>query len=280
VTGVVLAALAALAVAAPASAGSASVTFSGSSPLGLAALACASNPDKGSLSLTTDDTLSVRNTTGHSAYVYLNGSKTSHQVGNDQGVPITFPAGHWSVSLVPSCLLNLADAASVSVTVVQATRDAAPATTPATTHAPAPAPTHTNAPQPKPTHTTAQPRNATPTPTPTRTPTPTPSAVPSTAAASIAGTTGSTGTTGGSSGSSKGGTAAGGSTTGTDGSTVADGSSGQVNIGIAQALPASDSQPATPSYLLAVIALISILGVGSASVRAFNSQRRTRRAAY
>ena len=53
VTGAILAAIAGAALAAPAEADSTSVSFSGSSPLGLAVLACASHPNKGSISITT-----------------------------------------------------------------------------------------------------------------------------------------------------------------------------------------------------------------------------------
>ena len=274
-TGVVVAALAGVAVALagnPASAGDSSVSFSGNSPLGLPLLSCASAPSRSSISMTTDDSLDVQNLTGHTADIYVNGNKTSSQVGSNQSVPITFPAGSWTLAMVPSCVLNLSDANTTTVTVAKPAAVIVPpqvqtqppvggsdrnggASKPAgvePTKAPAHAPT-------------VQAKSA-PTVKPTTAPTPTAVAT-STADGSA------------SAGKSKAAAAPGTDdpSTGSD-PTNAAGAADQVTIGTAQALPASEITPTSPDYLLVVIAFIGILGVGSAAVRALMNQRR--RAAY
>ncbi len=263
----------------PAGAASTTVSFTGSSPLGLAALACNATPDRSSVTLTAADTLNVQNLTGHSASIFVNGTKSGSVVGADQSVPIT-SAKDYTVSVVPSCLLNLSDAGSVSVTIVEPVPAAVPVPVPMT----APV-TATSTPSTK----AASPRSD-----PTSTATTThkhASAGPRTAASALSGTTPSVASSGsakrtdtakaGSSGTGSGGSStpdtSGRDVTGT--TTQAGGSTDGVSIGDAQTLPAADIVPATPSYLLVVTAFILVLGVGWASVRAVFTQRRARRAA-
>jgi hypothetical protein len=260
--------------AVPASANDVTVAFSGGSPLlGLPLLACASSPNDSSISMTTIDTLNVQNQTGQKATVYINGDATTHTVTKGHSVPITFPAGSWTVTLVPNCALNLADAGKVSVQVMSPTRSAPPTPTP---------PTRTTGPigpiaTTKPSHRRASPTHSSTTSAPSVAPTPI--AAPSSADASPQ--PGTTAPPAGPSASPVPSTASGSApstqtTEPTTGGTsiLADGPE-SVTIGAAQALPASDIKSA-PDYLLAVVALILVLGVGSASVRAVVNQRRTR----
>jgi hypothetical protein len=251
--GFLVAALAGVVLAAPTFAATASVSFSGSSPLGLPLLSCGSTPSTASLSLTTGDTLNVQNKTGQNATLYINGGKTTHDVGNNESVPIVFPAGAWTVAVVPNCVLNLNNGGAVDVNVAQ----------PAQTVAPAPTPAHTSAPTGR-TH---------PTTRPTHTPTNTATVDPRSGHSSTPSATPKVTTVGASGGHPTGATTA-------TGSTLAVVAGQQIDIGAAAALPASESAPAAPSYLLAVIALIGILGVGSAVIRALNNRRRARRGAY
>jgi len=271
--GAVVAALAGVAVAmtaGPASADDSSVSFSGNSPLGLPLLSCASAPSRSSISMTTDDSLDVQNLTGHSADIYLNGKKTSSQVGSNQSVPITFPAGSWTLGVVPSCVLNLGDASTTTVTVSKPAAVVVPSLVQTQPPAggsdrnggasmPAVSVSDSGA--------TKVPKHA---PTVQAKSTPT---VKSTAAATP--TAVATGTAGASAGKSKGAAAPGTDdpSTGSD-TTNAAGAADQVSIGTAQALPASEITPTSPDYLLVVIAFIGILGVGSAAVRALMNQRR------
>jgi hypothetical protein len=285
--------------AGPAGASSTTVSFTGSSPLGLAALACGSKPDRSSVTLTSTDALNVQNLTGHRATIYINGKKSGSSLETNQSAPITSANGY-SVSLLPDCLLNLNDASSVSVTIV-APRTVAPApviaptaTSAATSNDGSPQstrPSNVKSASPKRSagRSTASPSTSSGTSASTapRSGTkPHPSATTSGSAAP----TGSSGGANGSSTSDPSGSNTDGSNTdgsnandpnGTsvDGTTQAAGSPDGVSIGAAQALPASESIPATPNYLLVVIAFILVIGVGWASLRAVFSQRRTRRAA-
>jgi hypothetical protein len=264
--------------AAPADAAGSTISFNGSSPLGLPALACNSTPDRTTASLTTADTLNVENLTGRNSAIYLNGSKSGSTVGPNEGVPITFPVGSWTVSLVPDCLLNLSDAGSVKVTVAAPVVAAlpAPAIPPASTD---PGSSKTGTTITSATTPAGTPRSGSTAPMkPTVAASPSAKKHESKQSPSANAKPAKHGTPG----------AAPGGTGGNDPfarpstpTAQAGGPIAGVNIGDARALPAADAVSSGSSYLLVVIAFILVAGVGWAAVRTLFTQRRARRmAAY
>jgi hypothetical protein len=270
-----------------------SISFSGNSPLGLPLLSCASNPDVSSVSVVAGGAVAIRNLTGHDASIYINGSAASPLASNSEA-PVSFPAGTWTVALKPSCLLNLNDAGAVTVhaTPAPAGLVAAPATVAPVPPAPQPQVTPTptkaaKATKSAKTKASPQPRSTTAAPAATPTAAGTSSSAPGLSGSSGTGTPGIPGIAGAApsgpgtaGGSNNSGTAAGTSSTGTsatDTTTTAAGGTNDTNavsIGPAQSL-GTDS--GGPNYLLVVLTLIGIIGVGTASLRAVLAQRSVRR---
>jgi hypothetical protein len=276
---------------------SAAVTFDGASLLGLPMLSCASKPDTTAVLLETGQSLEIRNLTGHDAAIYVNGSKAASNaaIASKSEAPVTFPVGTWTVSLVPSCLLNLDDAESVTVTV-----NTPP---PARIAPPAPPATHTQtAPTPP-----ANPTNApTVASNPTTAPVSRPTATPSSAGSGVTPTPTATEPTAGAH-PSRSTTRAGAVPSGTDGGLygpeadpsaatdgaatddgVMGGSGGATSMDVAGVDPSriaigpSISLGAAgtpgPNYLLVVLTAVGIIGVGAAAIRALIARRTVRRA--
>ena len=107
--------------AAPASAGTTTITFSGTPPLGLSTLACPSTPSQTSLTVPADSVVNFVNRTGRPATLWAGDSQ---KVLPDKSlVPVTFGAGPAKVvvQMVPQCSLDLGKHVSMTVTVVAAT---------------------------------------------------------------------------------------------------------------------------------------------------------------
>jgi hypothetical protein len=216
------------------------VTFDGSSLLGLPLLTCASQPDRPLISVEAGTPIDLLNHTGHTAAVRLNG-ESRFQVADGSSAAIHLGPGSWQATLVPDCLLNLNAAGTLDITVTKAPTPSPslPTTTPSTA---APPPT-TN---PTARRTTTAPKPSSPLAAPTHPHTRASTAGPSWAWA------------------------------------WASESIDQAPHRSADP-PTYASQIATstannaPNYLLTLVAIFGIIGVGCAAIRALSTRRASRR---
>jgi hypothetical protein len=245
--------LAGLVIAAPllasgaATAGTTTITFTGTPPLGISTLACPSTPSATSLTVAANTVVDFVNRTGRPATLWAGNSQ---KVLPDKSlVPVTFGSGPAAVvvQMVPQCSLDLGKHTSMTVTVLAAT--APPTTAPPTT-----APPTGGAPVTGPTGGTVTPRaGATDTKSPAP---PTIAPTPSTSSAPA-------------------------------GTTSESKSGGNDNDPFAAAATADATKPfigtvagprpaRSASGLLTLIATVGVVGVAAAAIRAILAQRANR----
>lgn len=246
----------ALLTAVPAAAsGTPLVTFAGGGLLGLPLLTCASQPDRSALSLRAGDPLDIANGTGHGASFFVNGVRAAENAHLDAGstVQVSFPAGTWTLTLVPDCLLNISAAGALTADV------SGVATPPMTPPPPPSSPSSRPSPGP-PTNTAA--------PSPTATPPSTVAPVGGPTgphAASPTSTIGAHGTVAPLPGTTRGGAAA--------------GSTNGPLIGEPVPIPDEPGGGRPVNALLVLVAAVCVLGVALAGLGAIATRRRHRSAA-
>lgn len=108
------------------------ITFTGDSLLTLGALSCPSKPDANSLTVLAESTVTFINSTDRTGSLQIDGA-ASATLRPGEGVPVVFHRGPVQVKLVPTCTLGLSQPEAATIKVTAAPAPAPSATNPGQT---------------------------------------------------------------------------------------------------------------------------------------------------